>query len=120
MLYQPAKQIQLVMGEAALHTRFGTTETLMGQLARLVAVAGLAGIEIGVVPFTTRMPVYPLTGFELRDDAVMIESITAQQRLDAPDEVALYERFFEQLREAALTGADAVALIHQVMAGLRG
>lgn len=120
VLYQPAKQIQLVMGEAALHTRFGTAEALMGQLDRIAAVAGLAGIEIGVVPFTTPMPVYPLTGFELRDDVVVIESITAQQRLDAPDEVALYERFFEQLREAALTGADAVALIQQVTAGLRG
>ncbi len=120
VLYQSEKQIQLVMGEAALHTRFGTAETLMGQLDRLAAVAGLAGIEICVVPFTTPMPVYPLTGFELRDDAVMIESVTAQQRLDAPDEVALYERFFQQLREAALNGADAVALIHRVAAGLRG
>jgi hypothetical protein len=118
VLYRAGKKIQLIIGEAALHTRFGAVETLIGQLDRLVSVVGLAGVEVGVVPFSTPMPVYPLTGFELRDDAVMIESITAQQRLDAPDEVALYERFFDQLREAAVVGADAVTLIQRVAAEL--
>jgi hypothetical protein len=66
------------------------------------------------------MPVYPLTGFELRDDVVMIESITAQQRLDAPDEVALYGRFFDQLRGAAVMGPDAAMLIQRVAAELTG
>jgi len=50
---------------------------------------------------------------------VTIESITAQQRFDAPDEVALYERFFDQLRDAAVIGPDAVALIQRVAAELR-
>lgn len=118
VLYRPGKTIQLVMGEAALRTRFGTRETLRGQLDRLVSVIGLDGVEIGVVPFSLPMPVFPLTGFELRDDAVMIESITAQQRIEAPDEVALYERFFEQLRRAAATGPDAVELIRVASAAL--
>ena len=52
---------------------------------------------------------YPLTDFILYNDSVLIESITAQQRLDAADEVALYERSFDQLRAAAATGEDAVA-----------
>jgi len=47
--------------------------------------------------------VYPLTDFILYNDSVLIESITAQQRLDAADEVALYERSFDQLRAAAAT-----------------
>lgn len=119
VLYQPRKKIQLVMGEAALHTRFGPSETLLGQLDRLATVAGLATVELGVVPFTTPMPVYPLTNFVLYDDAVLIESITAQQRLEAADEVALYERYFDQLRAAAATGAEAAALIHRVAAELR-
>ena len=120
VLYQPGNTIQLVLGQAALHTRFGALETLVGQLDRLVSLIGLASVEIGVVPFSTPMPVFPLTGFELREDAVMIESIVAQQRLDAPDEVALYEQFFDQLRDVAVTGTDAVALIQRVAAELRG
>jgi hypothetical protein len=119
VLYQPGKKIQLMMGEAALRTRFGALQTLLGQLDRLVAVVGLATVELGVVPFATPLPVFPLTGFVLYDDAVLIESITGQQRLDAANEVALYERFFDQLRDAAATGPDAAALIQRVAAELR-
>lgn len=118
VLYQPGKKIQLVMGEAALRTRFGAQEILVGQLDRLVSIVGLSGVELGVIPFTTPLPVYPLTNFVLYDDSVLIESITAQQRLDGADEVALYERFFAQLRDAAATGPDAVALIRRVMTDL--
>ncbi|MGH4013409.1 MAG: DUF5753 domain-containing protein [Pseudonocardiaceae bacterium] len=120
VLYQPGKKIQLVMGEAALRTRFGAVQTLLGQLDRLIAVIGLSGVELGVVPFTTPLPVFPLTGFVLYDDAVLIESITGQQRLEAADEVALYKRFFDQLREAAATGPYVVELIQRVAAELRG
>ncbi|HWR46571.1 MAG TPA: Scr1 family TA system antitoxin-like transcriptional regulator [Pseudonocardiaceae bacterium] len=94
-------------------------QTLLGQLDRFVAVVGLATVELGVVPFATPLPVFPLTGFVLYDDAVLIESITGQQRLDAANEVALYERFFDQLRDAAATGPDAAALIQRVAAELR-
>lgn len=119
VLYEPGKKIQLVMGEAALHVRFGPAETMLGQLDRLATVAGLAGVEVGVVPFSTPLPVYPLTDFVLYDDEVLIESITAQQRLQGADEVALYEQFFGQLLDAAATGQDAVALIQKVAAGIR-
>ncbi len=119
VLYQPGKKIQLVVGEAALHTRFGALQTLLGQLDRLVAVIGLASVELGVVPFTTPLPVFPLTGFALYDDFVLIENITGQQRLETADQVALYERFFDQLRDAAATGPQAAALIQRVAAQLR-
>lgn len=120
VLYETGKEIQLVMGEAALHVRFGPPETMLGQLDRLATVAGLAGVEVGIVPFSTPFPVYPLTDFTLYDDSVLIESITAQQRLEGADEVALYEQFVDQLRSAAATGEDAVVLIQRVAAGLRG
>lgn len=120
VLYEPGKTISIVMGEAALRTRFGAVQTLLGQLDRLVAVIGLANVELGVIPFSTPLPVYPLTGFTIYDDAVLIETLTGQQRLHAADVVALYTRFFDQLREAATTGADAIELIQQIAAELRG
>lgn len=119
VLYQPDQQTQIVMGEAALRTRFGTTETLIGQLDRLLALTGYAHVEIGVVPFTAAMPVFPLTNFLLYDDHVLIESITAQQRLDSPDDVKSYESYFDQLREAAVTGPELEALLLRVSANLR-
>lgn len=116
VLYQADKKIELVMCEAALHTRFGSVETLVGQLDRLAAVTGLASVEISVIPFGTPLPVYPLTNFVIYDDYVLIESITAQHRIEGADEVALYERFFAQLLDAAVTGAAAATLIRSAMA----
>lgn len=120
VLYSPHQRIQLIMGEAALHTRFGATETLIGQLDRLLALTGYPGVEIGVVPFTATMPVFPLTNFLLYDDHVLIESITAQQRLDSPDDVAAYEDYFAQLREAAVTGQQLETLLLRTSSNLRG
>ncbi|MGH3621256.1 MAG: helix-turn-helix domain-containing protein [Sciscionella sp.] len=120
ILYHPRQKIQLIMGEAALHTRFGETETLLGQLDRLLALTGFAHVEIGVVPFTAKIPIFPLTNFLLYDDHVLIEFITAQQRLDSPDEVAAYESYFKQLQEAAVTGHELETLLIQVSGALRG
>jgi Domain of unknown function (DUF5753) len=89
-------------------------------LDRLVAVVGLTGVELGVVPFSAPLPVFPLTSFVLYDNVVLIESIVGQQRLEAADEVTLYERFFDQLRHAAATGQEAVELIHRIAAELGG
>ena len=120
ILYQPGKQIQLVIGEAALHDPPGSIETLVGQLDRLVAVAGLASIDLAVLPVGTRMPVLPLSSFAAHDQRVVfVETMTGEQRLDQPDEVAVYVMAFELLRNAAATGPAAVALIQRVAAGLR-
>ncbi|MPZ66105.1 MAG: helix-turn-helix domain-containing protein [Pseudonocardiaceae bacterium] len=119
VLYQGGKQVQLMMGEAALHASVGTVGTLVGQLDRLAMVAGLSGVEVGIVPFAT--PVLPVSGFDLYDiDLVVVETLTGEQRLDEPQEVAHYVRFFDQLRDTAATGPDSVALIQRVAAQLRG
>ena len=115
ILYQPRQQpIQLVMGEAALHTPFGNPRPLAGQLDRLLALIGHPQVDIAVVPFTAPMPVFPLTNFLLYDDHVLIESLTAQQRLDSPDDIQAYEDFFQQLRDAALTNHDLEALLLRI------
>jgi hypothetical protein len=46
-------------------------------------------MKLAVVPFSAPFPVYTLTDFILYDSYMLIESITAQQRLDGADEVAL-------------------------------
>jgi len=120
ILYQPGKQIQLVIGETALHDPPGAIETLVGQLDRLVAVAGLTSVDLAVLPVGTRMPVLPLSSFAAHDkQLVFVETMTGEQRLDEPDAVAVYVMAFELLRNAAATGPDAVALIQRVAAGLR-
>ncbi|MFY9809575.1 MAG: helix-turn-helix transcriptional regulator [Pseudonocardiaceae bacterium] len=118
VLYQPGRRIELLLGEAALRSSPGTIATLLGQLDRLVSVIDLPTVELGIVPFPL-MPVMPLSSFYFHDDVVYIETLTAEQQLAEPDEVAVYVKAFDLLRAAAVTGADAVALIQRVAAELR-
>ncbi|MGH3866052.1 MAG: DUF5753 domain-containing protein [Pseudonocardiaceae bacterium] len=119
ILYQPGRRIEIIAGEAALRSTPGTITTLLGQLDRLVSVSDLRTVELGIVPFPM-MPVMPLSGFSLHDDVVYIETLTGEQQLYEPDEVAVYNKAFELLRAASLTGPDAVALIQRIATELRG
>jgi transcriptional regulator with XRE-family HTH domain len=119
VLYQPSRQIQIVVLEAALRCRVCSPTTLAGQLDRLLAVSGLRNLEFGIIPFESNVPVYPLAGFAVFDQSfVLIETITGEQQLNDPEEVALYEQFFDLLREAAHFGADAAVVIRRALAEL--
>lgn len=119
VLYDPRKQIQVVLLEAALHTRICSPATLYGQLDRLLAVLGLPSLELGIVPFTALVPLCPLSGFAIHDqDLVVIETVTGETQISDPEEIARYERIFELLREAASYGEQAAALIRKAMQSL--
>lgn len=120
ILYQPGRTLQIVVGEVALWNTPSATDTLLNQLDRLISFAGLPSVEFGVVPHDAPMPIPPLACFSLYDnDFVLVETLTGEQRLDDPDEVAVYVKAFDLLRDAALTGPHAVALIQRVAADLR-
>jgi len=57
--------------------------------------------------------VFPLSGFRLYDDLVIVESIVGEQQLAEADDVARYEKYLELLREAASTGTEAAAVIRR-------
>jgi Domain of unknown function (DUF5753)/Helix-turn-helix domain len=115
LLYTPGKTIQLVMGEAALHTQFGDRSTLVGQLDRLVALASLPNVEIGVLRFDEPSPVLPLHGWAINDsEIVWVETLTGEQRLDDPEEVAAYAAAFDAALQAATKGAEAIDLIRRL------
>lgn len=118
VLYRPDGRIELILGEAALRSTPGTIGALLGQLDRLVSLMDLPTLELRVMPFP-RMPVWPLTSFYMHDDVVYIETLTGEQQLYEPEEVAVYVQALEQLRKAALTGSAAVELILRVAAELR-
>ena len=119
VLYQHGKQVQVIMLEGALRCRVVSAPTLAGQLDRLMAVSGLSSLELGIIPFEAAVPVFPLSGFRLYDDLVIVESIVGEQQLAEPDDVARYEKYLELLREAASTGNEAAAIIQRSLQALR-
>ena len=102
VLYQPAKRVQLVMLEGALRARVVSAPTLVGQLDRLLAVIGLSTLDLGVIPFEAAVPVFPLSGFRLYDDLVIVESIVGEQQLAEADDVVRYESIWSccEMRQA--------------------
>lgn len=119
-LYDPSKKVRIVLGEASLRTLVCTPATLAEQLGKLLSIAALPSVELGIIGFSQRMPVYPFTAFSVRDDLVVIDHLTGEQPISAPDEVASWLRFFDLLREAASNGDEARELILRAMSDLRG
>jgi hypothetical protein len=120
LLYEPRRQVRIVLGEAALTVRFGSVETLVGQLDRLVVLAGLSSVDLRVLPREAPSPILPLGGFSIHDDEILwLETLTREIRSTDADEIAAHTRAFELAHEAAATDSDAVALIQRVAAELR-
>lgn len=119
-LYHPGRRVRLLMGEAALHVRFGGLDVMRGQLDRLAVLATLPSVEIGIMPFNAESPVLPLAGVALLDDrAAWVETLVGDRQVDSADDVAAYVQAFEIGMAAAVRGHDAIELIQAVAAELR-
>jgi len=120
VLYEREKSVQIVMLEGALRARVCSPDTLAGQMDRLLAISGLSSLELGVIPFEAPLPIWPVSGFRLYDrDLVVVETISGEQHLSDPDEVANYERWLDLLRAAALHGRDAAQVIQRALVSAR-
>lgn len=121
ILYRTDKRIEVVVMEAALRSRLCSEGTLTGQLDRLVtASSGVAALELRVLPFETPLPIYPLSGFTMLDDElVIIETMSGEQQLSSDDDIAYYARCFDLLRDAAVSGREAVGVIQRSLEAVR-
>jgi transcriptional regulator with XRE-family HTH domain len=112
VLYQSTKTFAVVLEEAALYTRFGGSDTMIGQLDRLLTAASLPNVSIGIVPRTVDREVIGTAGFWIFDDKlVKLETPTASIEVSQPQEIALYARMFDTLRKPAVYGREARAII---------
>lgn len=122
ILHNPDKRIQIVLGEGALWTRVVPPQILAAQLGKLLSVLRLPSLELGIIGFKQKMPVYPL-GFRVYDNELAVtESIVGERNYTAgsdPDEVAAFLEAFNELRQAASTGDDAGVIIQQALDDLR-
>ena len=117
-----SKRVQVVISEAALRVLVTSPAAHAAQLRKLLSVIRLPAVELGVIPFTRRLPAYPL-GFRVYDDSmIMVESTAGEKEYTTeahPKEVAIFLGAFAALREAASTGAEAEAIIQRALSDLR-
>jgi transcriptional regulator with XRE-family HTH domain len=116
ILYRADKRFHLVLTEATLRYTLCPPEVMLGQLDRLIALAGLPTVQLGVLGFGTPCTVAPLHGFWLfDDDRVVVESYSAELTLAQPQEIELYARTFDALATDASYGREARAIITAVI-----
>ncbi|WP_129308007.1 helix-turn-helix transcriptional regulator [Streptomyces sp. L2] len=118
-LYERGRTYRIMMWEGVLRSLVCPPAVLAAQLDRLSAVVGLDTVELGIVPFSASLKIYPGNGFWVYDDRrVVVEDWHAELWLDDADSVAVYLRVWNTLRESAVYGADAQAVINRARRAL--
>lgn len=122
VLYDVSKQFEFVMTEGALRWRPGPPSLMRAQLDRILSIATLPNVTIGVLPHEQEATMLHLNGFTIFDYAdrpfVLVETYHLDDRIDDETIVASYRQVFAGLREAAVTGDDAATVIQQALADL--
>ncbi|MFD5697425.1 helix-turn-helix domain-containing protein [Streptomyces lasiicapitis] len=117
LLFRPGRTFHIVMWEAALHAGLAPPDVMAAQLDRLATVIGLDTVHLGIVPFGVHLALPPATGFWLYDQRlVIVEEWHAELWLDAPDDVAVYQRVWDRFDASAVYGTPARRLIARARA----
>lgn len=120
VLYRGNHRFFFLLGEQVLHTRVGTADLMLEQMDRLLTAMSLPRVVLGIVPTSSvyRAPV--MNNFIMFDTRmVQVETISAELTITQPSEIALYEKAFHRLKDQAIHGQDARAMIGAAMAALR-
>ncbi|MFG1681448.1 helix-turn-helix domain-containing protein [Nonomuraea sp. NPDC049269] len=116
ILYKPGHRFHFVLTEAAVRNLLCPPEILMGQIERLIASATLPNVALGVIPFTARLPKSPVHGFWIYGTGlVTVETFAAELSLTQPEEIAVYAKIFGLMKDVALYGKAARALMTSVL-----
>ncbi len=115
----PAKRIDVVLGEQALHTRYGSPAEHADQLSHLLSLMRLPFVSVAVIPASIQRRAIATIGFWIFDEnAVALETPTAAIKITRPNEIAQYAAMFDHLHHEAVHGYQARQLIAAVLAGL--
>ena len=106
ILYEPDRDITVLVSEAALHPQIGGPAVMRAQLEHLAGLANRAKATIGVIPLD-QFPVLVGHGWTQRDRVITIETTAGDLEIADPIEVAQYRRWADALTSVALTGSDA-------------
>jgi transcriptional regulator with XRE-family HTH domain len=124
-LFDPARQFEFLITEAALRWRIGPVSLLRAQLDRIASVSTLENVSMGLIPQTAPALTHVPHGFVIfepagdEDDAlVLVETVHANLTVGEASQVELYHRQWSLLARTAVYGAAARALLAEVAADI--
>ena len=124
-LFDPARQFEFLITEAALRFCIGPVSLLRAQLDRIASVSTLENVSIGLIPQTAPALTHVPHGFVIfesdgdeNDAFVLVETVHANLTVGEPSQVELYRRQWSLLARTAVYGAAARDLLAEVAADI--
>jgi transcriptional regulator with XRE-family HTH domain len=123
VIADPARQFEWIMTESAVRWRPAgmRPEVHSAQLDRIIAVASLANVTIGVIPRDAILKTIIWCGFDLFDERdfgyppfVVVETPHAAVYASDPADIEFYRDHLSAVREAAVFGDEAIAAMQAV------
>jgi transcriptional regulator with XRE-family HTH domain len=112
VLREGDRRFAFLLAEQVLYSRVPSAAAMVKQLDRIVSAMGLPRVSLGIIPATAGMGAHSQTSFWIFDDSlVQIETLSAGLDITRSDEIELYAAEFETMRQAAVFGRNAKALI---------
>jgi transcriptional regulator with XRE-family HTH domain len=106
------RRFVFLLAEQVLYSQVPSANAMVQQLDRLVETMGLTRVSLGIIPATSGMGAHTQTSFWIFDDAlVQVETLTSGLDITRPEEIEMYLTTFERMRQAAVFGRNAKALI---------
>ncbi|GAA3802804.1 hypothetical protein GCM10022403_041080 [Streptomyces coacervatus] len=117
VLYDGEHHYDVILGEQALYTNVGGPEVMRGQMERLLRDIDLPSLTLGVLAATAEVSAVPMPGFNMYGgDRANYELVSSGVDITDPDELALHDKAFTALSNAASYGDSAKDLITTALA----
>lgn len=121
ILHEASRRFVFVVDEAALRHQVAGADAMAAQLGYLLAAGALPAVSLGIIPMAAAPgPMWPVETFHMYDDSlVSVELLSARVTVTQPADIEVYAAAFDRLRQMAVYGADARALIVRAIEALR-
>jgi transcriptional regulator with XRE-family HTH domain len=115
------KDISMIMTEGALRWQAVNPAVMIEQLDHMAEISQRPGVHVGIVPWTTPVDVFPVSGFTILDSrAVVIGTDAAMAFFTDSQDVSAYEKLWGELEALASWDAEAREHIERITADYRG
>lgn len=109
-----------ILEASALYNNIGGAEVMDEQHDRLLEVAAMPYVSIGVIPLGQQRTLFPGEGFYLFDEELVRQEFwSGNLRSSRPEDVAHFLRTFAALKDQAVFGAAAVEQIETARSRLQ-
>ncbi|UXY27813.1 DUF5753 domain-containing protein [Streptomyces sp. HUAS TT20] len=116
VLYDGEHHYEVILGEQALYTNVGGPEVMREQIARLLRDQDLPSLSLGILSATAEVGIVPMPAFDMNGDGrVDYELVSCGVEITESAELALHDKAFEALRNAASYGDAARKLLTRAL-----